>query len=340
MGERNTIHQLQNYVVAPAPAGLQTKADGTLDLEKSFQRLDYFSLFHGLSVRNNVQAQLSNRPVDFIATRLPSQLVARSLNETTGLTPDAVWIYGGEDRQAIILARQNPNGLYSLRFQPISGLRQRPDGQIEFRVVPWQPGLPLKLFEDPKLAIPQNEREAWLSQWHTDEDWLRATHRTQYSNGVIGLYEELGRHPVAALALDDPQISDQERLRRRFVDDQRQAVEADFMIVANNHWNFDVRGFNPGGNHGSFFRISTHATWMMAGGAATGIPRGQVIDEPYDSLSFVPTLLALTGRLRDDMNPVPVLWDKGFRRFPGKLVHEILTSAPIPRTAEEGKTNR
>ena len=94
-------------------------------------------------------------------------------------------------------------------------------------MVPWQPGLPLKLFEDPKLAIPQNEREAWLSQWHTDEDWLRATHRTQYSNGVIGLYEELGRHPIAGLALDDPQISDQERLRRRFVDDQRYAVESD-----------------------------------------------------------------------------------------------------------------
>ena len=38
------------------------------------------------------------------------------------------------------------------------------------------------------------------------------------------------------------------------------------MVVASDHWNFDVRGFNPGGNHGSFLRISTHSTLMFAGG--------------------------------------------------------------------------
>ena len=96
------------------------------------------------------------------------------------------------------------------------------------------------------------------------------------------------------------------------------------LLVANNHWNFDVRGFNPGGNHGSFFRISTHATLMFAGGDKTGIPRGAIVEEPYDTLSFVPTLLALTGNLRDDNQPIPTLWDKGFRRFPGRVVKEIL----------------
>ena len=49
-----------------------------------------------------------------------------------------------------------------------------------------------------------------------------------------------------------------------------------------------------------------------------------MIEEPYDSLSFVPTVLALTGNLRDDNNPIPVLWDKGFRHFPGRLVKEVL----------------
>jgi hypothetical protein len=103
------------------------------------------------------------------------------------------------------------------------------------------------------------------------------------------------------------------------------------LIVANNHWNFDVSGFNPGGNHGSFFRISTHSTWMISGGERTGIPRGLVVDEPYDSLSFVPTLLALTGGLRDDMTPVPALWEKGFRRFPGRVVREIIPAAQFRR---------
>jgi hypothetical protein len=96
------------------------------------------------------------------------------------------------------------------------------------------------------------------------------------------------------------------------------------LIVANDHWNFDVRGFNPGGNHGSFFRVSTHSTFMVSGGPKTNVPRAFNIETPYDSLSFVPTLLALTGNLRDDSTPVPELWDKGFRKFPGRVVKEML----------------
>jgi hypothetical protein len=88
-----------------------------------------------------------------------------------------------------------------------------------------------------------------------------------------------------------------------------------------------VRGFNPGGNHGSFFRISTHSIFMLAGGPKTQIPNGIDIDAPYDSLSFTPTLLALTGNLRDDRKPVPELWEKGFRPFPGLVVKELLPNA-------------
>ena len=98
---------------------------------------------------------------------------------------------------------------------------------------------------------------------------------------------------------------------------KRELVEAEMLIVAQNHWNFDVRGFNPGGNHGSFFRISTHSVFMVAGGQNTNVPRAFEIEKPYDSLSFVPTLLSLTGDLRDDNEPVPALWERGFSRFPG-----------------------
>lgn len=49
---------------------------------------------------------------------------------------------------------------------------------------------------------------------------------------------------------------------------------------------------NPGGNHGSFFRISTHSVWMLAG---AGIPAGAV-SEPYDSLNFASTILSLTNQ--------------------------------------------
>ena len=62
---------------------------------------------------------------------------------------------------------------------------------------------------------------------------------------------------------------------------------------------------------------------MIAGGRNTNSLK-RSITEPYDSLSFVPTLLALTGELRDDSSPVPILWEKGFRRFPGRLIKELL----------------
>ena len=74
--------------------------------------------------------------------------------------------------------------------------------------------------------------------------------------------------------------------------------------------------------------IAIVSTLMVAGGLNTRIPQARVIDEPYDSLSFVPTVLALTGNLRDDRTPVPILWQKGFRRFPGPVIRELLPDAP------------
>ena len=113
-------------------------------------------------------------------------------------------------------------------------------------------------------------------------------HRTKYSNGLIGLYETIAHHRAEKLSPDEPGLSDDERLSRRFLKRQRELIESDLLLVANDHWNFDVRGFNSGGNHGSFFRISTHSTLMLTGGDRTGIPRAMVVKEPYDSLSFVP----------------------------------------------------
>ncbi len=336
VGDRNSIFQLQNYIVGLTPGGLVLNADGSLDLERSFVRIDYPSLLHGITVKNNVQPGVSSRPIDLIATRISASLVRPLLNET-GISDDVVWVNAGGGKQALLLARTDSRGQMSFRYQPISNLTQDGSGRLHFQLVPWQPDIPLHLFEDPQLTIPSGDRASWLSQWHTDLEWLHAVHRTRYSNGVIGLNEELARHAIPRLSLDEPGISDDERLLGHFAHRQRQLIEADMLLVANDHWNFDVRGFNPGGNHGSFFRISTHSTFMIAGGDKTGLPQAIVIDEPYDSLCFVPTLLALTGNLRDDSNPVPVLWDKGFRRFPGRPVKELMPGRPEnPKIAVTG----
>ena len=336
MGEHNTIHQLQNYVAGIAPGGLVLRADGSLDMEQSFVRIDYFSLLHNLTVRNNVQAGVVNRPVDLLAIRVPRELV-KPLVKEDGIA-DVIWVRAGAEQQALILAREDGQGQLSFRYIPIRKLTQDETGRLNFEYSNWHAGLPLQILEDPQLEVPDANREAWLSKWHTDLEWLHALHKTHYSNGVIGLHEQLGRHFIARLSLDEAGISGDERLLRRLLRRQRENLEADLLIVANDHWNFDVRGFNPGGNHGSFLRISTHSTFMLAGGDKTMIPHALVIEEPYDSLSFVPTVLALTGNLRDDNNPIPVLWDKGFRRFPGRPVKEVLAKPGNRTIAVTGAT--
>src|SRR5262249_28399747 len=144
--------------------------------------------------------------------------------------------------------------------------------------------------------------------------------------------EELTLFPAPAIETNAPSLSDDERLLKRFCLRQRKLVDADMFIEANDHWNFNVREFNPGGNHGSFLRISTHSTLMFAGGERTGIPRGLAVAEPYDNLSVVPTILALTGNLQSDNRPTEALARRGFVKFPGRVISEVAGQGPKPRT--------
>lgn len=322
MGERNTIYQLQNYIVGLSPEGFALNNDGSLNFERSFVQIDYFSMLQQIAVRNNVQRGITNRPIDLIATRLPRELLL-PLIEDRDIDEDVIWVTAGANRQALLLSRRDDHGQLNLRYLPISNLKQDANGKLQFQTISWQAGLPLQIFEDANLILPTVDRTAWLSAWHTDSEWLQALHKTHYSNGLVGLHEELARHANEKLS-SDPSQSEDTRAMREFARRKRELVEADLLIVAQDHWNFDVRGFNPGGNHGSFFRISTHSVFMLAGGPKTGIPSAVNIEAPYDSLSFVPTLLAISGKLRDDNSPVPELWERGFRTFPGHVVKELL----------------
>jgi hypothetical protein len=198
---------------------------------------------------------------------LTSQTVLNSVQPEVGDRPiDYVAVNLPEEHSILMYAAEDK----------ISKVHMREDGQLRYEAVTgWKEGLPLRLLEDPNLELPSGitDRIAWLSAWHTEREWFRAVHRTRYSNGIIGITEQFS--PVATK--------------------QRQLVQSDMLIMATDHWNFNVRSFNPGGNHGSFLRISTHSVLCFWGGAKTGIPQGLVVTEPYDSLNFVPTLMKLNG---------------------------------------------
>jgi hypothetical protein len=298
LGPSNSLWDLQHYAVGPADGRLALNADGSLDWDHSFRTIDYFSALTSISVRNNVQKEVAPQPVDFVAVTIPRQSL--SLPPADQSDRDAVWVYRDPEHQALMLARKNGD----LRYIPVSHLAANQDGTVRFDHATWAPGFPLELLEDPKLDVPAAERVTWLDQWHDERTWLNAVHRTRYSNGIIGLTEEL--------LYDEVPSTD---IMTQYRDRKRDLRRTDLLVIAKDHWNFNVRGFNPGGNHGSFLRDSTHSVLLVAGGKDTGIPHGLRVTTPYDSLSFVPTILTLLGRPEPDL--------------PGPVIRELV--APNPR---------
>ena len=131
MGDRNTIYELQNYVVGVGPDGLVLNGDGSLNTERSFVHIDYFSLLQGITMRNNVQRGVSNRPIDLIATRISRELVLPLIDDRD-IDEDVIWITVGADRQALLLAHTGTNGELRFRYLPISNLRQDANGRLQF----------------------------------------------------------------------------------------------------------------------------------------------------------------------------------------------------------------
>lgn len=278
LGDANTLYDLQNYVAGPSREGFATRSSDAarLDVTESFRRLNYFAALKTIAVRNNVQKDVGPNPVDFLAARVPG----------------GIFLYAAPDSEVIVESRENASGQLELRYVPVSRVQANSDHEISRTEQGWKPGLPLQLWEDPNLQLPTGaDRDSWLREWHTDREWLAATCRTRYSNGIVGINEQFVRpEPLSAF---DPSASPADQvLLRRFEARRRKLVEPDLLIFACDHWNFNVRSFNPGGNHGSFLQISTHSVMMLAG---TGIPQGRVIETPYDSLSFAPTVLQLGG---------------------------------------------
>lgn len=212
-----------------------------------------------------------------VRNNVQSEVAPRPIDFTAVNTSEGIWLYGDEEHQALI-----HNG----RYQPVAHLKATRDGAITYETRPLGPGFPLAYFEDPNLAVSTD----WLAEPHSDGEWLAATHKTRYSNAINGLTTQLTLPTTGT------------EFQRR----QRNLRRTDLLVLGSDHWNFNVRGFNPGGNHGSFLRDSTHSVLLFAGGDNTGIPAGVVVTAPYDSLSFFPTVLTLMGRPEADL-PGPVI---------------------------------
>ncbi len=160
LGPPNLKVDLEAYVVGPASGGMVLNDSGGLDLGRSLRRVDYLAGLSALRVQNNTQAEVSNRPVDFIAMREGNDVV----------------LWSAPDKEVRVETRMDEAGKLSLRYVP----------KKEFEA-----GLPLELWEDPNLEIGSGDRREWLKNWHSEREWFRAVHATRYSNGIIDVVEAL-----------------------------------------------------------------------------------------------------------------------------------------------------
>lgn len=322
-GPRNSIYQLQNYIVGWSDRGITLTPDGRLDEEASLRRINYLKLLTSHRVLNNVQPGVSPHPVDFLAIPIPYEAIAQAVRGTdldTG--EDVIWLYRSEDHQALIVARKRstPTERVWLKYVPIARLRQSAEGMITFDRIHPQPSLPLRLWEDPHFAV-EGDRAAWFDAFHSDTEWLAATHRTTYGIAVVALHEYFDTSYLSVLD-PLPDEAPDEVLLKRFLKRRRLNSRHDLEVFANNLWNFNIRDFNPGGNHGGLRRSSTRSVLMMWGGREIRLKSGYRVITPYDSLMVVPTLMELVGLTHQGRLPER-LQRRGFRPFPGPIAWEI-----------------
>jgi hypothetical protein len=211
VGETNSVYDLQNYVIGPSNSGFTMTGSGSLNLADAFSRLDYFSLLTQLKTRNNLQESVASRPVDFIAMSVPVEALRPALPESLLPIDIAIWLFRDADTQALILGRRDGDGQSWLRYLPVRRLTQDVSGRIHFSPSAWRDNLPLDLWED--LPLPADERELWLSSWHTESEWLHAVHTTKYSNAVISLYEQF-TFPSALKTCGASELTDEDLILR------------------------------------------------------------------------------------------------------------------------------
>lgn len=331
LGDRPSTADLLDY---PAGlAGVALDASGDLDESATFVHVDYLRKLSEIRVRNAVRTDTTTAPVAYTTTRLPVDATVKTAVARGVLSADdaarvgsAYLVYGDDDDQIVLFVAGARDASGPVRAVPVSRFAaDAVTGEVTFESASWRAGLPFGLFEDDALATGDVDRTAWLSAFHTDREWLAATSRTASGLGVPNLVEVLScdyREGYAAAAKRD--ATDDERLVRRFELRRRDAAMGDIFLEAAPHWNFDVKDFNPGGNHGGFGRQSMHAVFWMHGGPETRVVPGPlVVAAPYDGLDFAPTVFEAAGVTTNGALPVELI-SGGFRAFPGRVATEAL----------------
>ena len=122
MGEPNSLGQLQNYVAGLSQSGLILTPNGSLDMERTFRRVNYFTTLSNVRVRNVVQRDVGVAPIDFVAVRVPRGALT-SLAAGDQSDSDAVFVSNDEQHEALLLSQLRQGTLW-LRYLPVHDLAE------------------------------------------------------------------------------------------------------------------------------------------------------------------------------------------------------------------------
>jgi hypothetical protein len=224
-------------------------------------------------------------------------------------------------------------------YAPVRNFRQGIDGLLHFDLAEERD--PLGLLKGQGFRTPDGTPPLeWMRRPRPSLDWLKATPSTEYGTAVNRILD-IFYNPT-------PQFIDSEGFRKYWIyfssDELKQrylrglkrkyaAQAPDFIVWAEELWNFNSKARTSGGNHASLRPIVARTAFLLWGGNETNLARGRFITDVCTSLDIAPTLLR-AARMLDEKNEViprpGAIPERIFHPFPGRVA-DIWQGEPPPK---------
>ena len=345
LGYPNQVHQLSRYTL-----GLDEDLKWvTSTVDKKGRRLpmNYYQILSNYEA-SNAPVNGDYNPYDLIVTRIPIRHVAEALQDIAGIRVsqrglhNVVWVKstaqqrhdkGGE---ALIVEDANRR----IQYVPVAGLEQVHD--LSFRFSLSSGTDPLGLLARRGVKTPDHiSRLDWVRQFHSREDWLAATYQTEYGTAVCMLLD-ITDNPTEAF-IDSPEFQgylthfSSPGLKARYLRGLKRKYanqQPDFLVWADELWNFNSHSRTAGGSHSGLRPIVTRTAFLVWGGENTDVASGVTVSQVGTTLDLVPTLFQALGMLEEGNRLVPqpgAIPERVFLPFPGRVLDIFEKRSPEHR---------
>ncbi len=267
---KNNLYNLTNYTVLPGAAPVNI-----LERMLTLNKPDL----------NRFPDRVSSKPVDLILLRLAENKILTLKNNGSQAIIERKKVEGGGPRSFVY------------RYKVVSSIKQLEDGQILYDESPVDNMDPLDYLGDANIMRTMENDPDWLDKFHTAEEWLEITAKSQYPDAVV---------QFAHFYLWDDSIK---FLEKRYM--------PDFVATASKGWNFRSDG-EQSTDHGYPLAKAMKIPLIIAGPT---IKKGAIITQPRRIADILPTTLdflnidydkaALDGKSLLNHNKAVTLADAG-----------------------------